>query len=93
MVKQPRKKQRLENEKISQPLGSIRLEDNEAEKDDEERRLESLLFGTDYQPSGKGKGREAGLIIVSEGEDGAGVNVGNELEQLQDSDVRIISLS
>ena len=93
MVKHPRKKQRLENEKTAQPLGSARPEDIEAEKDDEERRLESLLFGTDYQPSGKGKGREAGLIIVSEGEDGADANAGNELEQLQDSDVRIISLS
>ena len=93
MVKHPRKKQRLENEKAAQPLGSARPEDIEAEKDDEERRLESLLFGTDYQSSGKGKGREAGLIIVSEGEDGADANAGNELEQLQDSDVRIISLS
>ena len=87
MVKQPRKKQRLENEKITQPLGSIRLEDNEAEKDDEELRLESLLFGTDYQPNGKGKGRDTGLIVISDEEDGLGKTAGNELEQLQDSDV------
>ena len=90
MVKHARKKQRLEPN--LQPLGSVRLLDDDAEKDDEERRLESFLFGTDYRPSAKdkGKGRDEGMLLAISGDDeegGGREDAGNAMENLQDADV------
>ncbi|EJD04520.1 WD40 repeat-like protein [Fomitiporia mediterranea MF3/22] len=91
MVKNERKKRRTEQS--VQPLGTVRHLDGDAEKDDEERRLESLLFGTDFKPIGKGKGREGNVILVSdEEEDNEGLQdgTGNALEHLQDADLFFI---
>ncbi|GLB36797.1 putative WD40 repeat-like protein [Lyophyllum shimeji] len=53
MAKHPRKKQKTSKEvKEIQPLGSSFLTDDAA-KDDEERRLESILFGTKFVPRDK----------------------------------------
>lgn len=87
MPKHARKKQRLESE--VQPLGSVLHLDENADKDDEELRLESLLFGTDFRPSEKGKGREANFLVVSDDEDEENPleGAGNAMEHLQDADV------
>ncbi|KAL5534753.1 hypothetical protein ACEPAG_1217 [Sanghuangporus baumii] len=88
MVKRARKKQRLEPN--LQPLGSVQHLDNDAEKDDEERRLESILFGTDYKPSAKGKSRDDSMFLVisdEEGDGGGHGDVGNAMENLQDADL------
>lgn len=92
MPKHARKKQRLESE--VQPLGSVLHLDENADKDDEERRLESLLFGSDFKPSGKGKGREANFLVVSDDEDGEDLleGAGNAMEHLQDADVSTVVL-
>lgn len=85
-----------------QPLGgtadtAAALADDAA-KDDEERQLESLLFGTPYVPSGKGKGkqREFALEVSDDGDDAAGTldaSAGRELENMLDSDVRLLCKS
>lgn len=75
MPKQSRKRQKLSDE--PNPL----LDDSA--KDDEERRLESLLFGTKYVPSGP----------IEHSEDNEDELVGEEGRQFQnllDNDVRII---
>ena len=86
--KHTRKRQRTD--KIShsdaQPLGSVVTVLDDAEKDDEERRLESVLFGKPFVPSTKD------AILSDEGEDeeelGEGHDVvGREFENLLDSDV------
>lgn len=71
-----------------QPLGSevpkASLLDD-ASKDDEERRLESMLFGTKYVPASND---DANILVVSD-EEGEEVNGGQELQNLMDTDVRI----
>jgi U3 small nucleolar RNA-associated protein 18 len=60
----------------------VSLTDN-ASKDDEERRLESLLFGVPFVPSDKD------IFVVSDGKEGAeefGEGV-KELENMLDTDV------
>jgi hypothetical protein len=61
--------------------------DDEADKDDEERKLESLLFG---RPFVSGRGRVAAIENVEEegGEEDGGADVTTaELEGILDSDV------
>lgn len=55
---------------------------DETAKDDEERRLEQLLFGTPYE-SGTTKGLDWGI------ENSEDVQ-GNELEHMMDTDVRVL---
>lgn len=86
MVKQARKKQKAG--RSANPLGSVRLAAPEAEKDDEELRLENLLFGTDPGPSSR---PTKDVIIVSEGEDEGEEAGANDIEQLQDSDVSLLA--
>ncbi|KAF8735784.1 hypothetical protein AX14_001494 [Amanita brunnescens Koide BX004] len=101
MAKHTRKRQKLDNddkragknkrrEKAQRvPLGTPLLVDNEAEKDDEERRLESMLFGTKFVPMDASR-MELMVSDVDEGvgerpdgeEDGAG-----QLQHLLDSDL------
>ena len=91
MGKQSRKRQKTSKEDNIQPLGSHAFVDDTT-KDDEERRLESMLFGVPYVPSEKSKGRrrgdDAGIVVISDAEDEA-VAEGNlkELENMLDSDV------
>ncbi|KAG1855967.1 WD40-repeat-containing domain protein [Suillus subluteus] len=76
MVKNPRKRQKtgkIQHKPV--PLGAgLR---NDASKDDEERRLENLLFGVPYAPE------KAGKEIIEDGQH----EVGREFENLLDSDL------
>ncbi|KAG6828730.1 hypothetical protein H0H92_006918 [Tricholoma furcatifolium] len=79
MARHPRKKQKTSQEvQHIQPLGENVLT-NDALKDDEERRLESMLFGTRFLPTSKDTG-------VSDEED-AHEYGGNVLNNLLDSDL------
>ena len=85
-----RKRQKTSREEIVQPLGSRTFVDD-TNKDDEERRLESMLFGVPYVPSekrkGKRRGDDAGIVIISDVEDGSAEPSLKELENMLDSDV------
>ncbi|TDL22343.1 WD40 repeat-like protein [Rickenella mellea] len=86
MAKHPRKKQKT-TDVPPQPLGSVKRLDDDEGKDDEERRLESILFGKPYKPS-DGKNSKYLLEVSDQSgdelrEDGGG----NELEQLRDTDL------
>ncbi|TFY60987.1 hypothetical protein EVG20_g7224 [Dentipellis fragilis] len=93
MPKHARKRQRTEKPQKEQdeplPLGTHVSVIDEASKDDEERRLESMLFGVPFVPSGKGKGKE---IVVNDEEEEAEVEEdgGKELEGLLDADLFFI---
>ena len=82
---------------VVQPLGSeatlVRLLDEES-KDDEERKLESMLFGVPYVPSGNtgysGRAAQSGLVFdIDEDEKDDG---GRPMAGLLDSDVRATTL-
>ncbi|KAG1746973.1 WD40-repeat-containing domain protein [Suillus lakei] len=73
MVKNPRKRQKT---------GKIQHE--QVPLDDEERRLENLLFGVPYAPEKAGK--EIMVVSDEEAEDGQ-LEVGREFENLLDSDL------
>ncbi|KAF9231599.1 WD40-repeat-containing domain protein [Melanogaster broomeanus] len=83
MVKQPRKRQKTSKEEKVQPLG-INTDIDDTGKDDEERRLESMLFGVPYVPSDQKEGKG--------GTNGAGLVEGTskELESMMDSDLFFI---
>lgn len=85
-----RKRQKTSKEDNIQPLGSRTFVDD-TNKDDEERRLESMLFGVPYVPSEKSNGRRRGDdmdgIVISDVEDGAAGGNLKELENMLDSDV------
>ena len=86
MAKSSRKKQRIEQEKpVTQPLGVLNIGNEDAEKDDEERRLESLLFGKTFSPRDK-DGKE-NVLVVSDDEGDALDGEGNGFGHLQDDDV------
>lgn len=95
MGKRASKKQKLEKETKSraplQPLGStqptVSLLDD-ASKDDEERRLESMLFGTKYVSVPQSEGH---VFVVSD-EEPEDVGGGQELQNLMDTDVRSMTL-
>ncbi|CCL98939.1 uncharacterized protein FIBRA_00946 [Fibroporia radiculosa] len=90
MAKHARKKQKIAAKPVntleqSEPLGSLASLTDDTSKDDEERRLESLLFGTEYKPR---KDSSNLIILDDESEDG---HVGEkELENLLDSDLFFI---
>ncbi|PCH33187.1 WD40 repeat-like protein [Wolfiporia cocos MD-104 SS10] len=91
MVKHPHKKQKTVKgfgytSEAVQPLGAIISATDDAAKDDEERRLESSLFGTPYEPSGQ-LGIELPSVSDEEDEDNAGAK---ELQNLLDSDLFFI---
>lgn len=65
-----------------QPLGSTLITDD-ASKDDEERRLESILFGTKFVPS---KNDEL-ILVADENEDVEMDGGGREMNVLMDTDV------
>ena len=87
MGKHARKRQRKDKpaHKSIAPLGTAVLLDDDADKDDEERRLESLLFGMPLVSSGR---RTKVTAIEDVSEEGDGVDVAAaELEGMLDSDV------
>lgn len=78
------KRQRFEK---PQPLGSASIALDDSTKDDEERRLESLLFGTQHTPRSR---NDANILVISDDEgDERAVEGGNELQTILDSEVRI----
>lgn len=85
MAKHPRKKQKVAQDE--RPLGSASYVDDDVEKDDEERRLESLLFGKEFRPraDSKGKGRE--VDGPDEGSEDEGDGDDHAAEVLRDEDV------
>lgn len=84
MAKHPRKRQKTSKAAQEiQPLGSNILADD-ASKDDEERRLESMLFGTKFVPREAGPG----VVVIGGGEDDDEVEEGGqEMKNLVDTDV------
>ncbi|KAF8139808.1 WD40-repeat-containing domain protein [Boletus edulis] len=92
MGKQSRKRQKISKEDV-QPLGSSAVVDD-ADKDDEERQLESMLFGVPYVPSQKSDGKRradgADVVVISDVEDGATERNLKELENMLDSDLFFI---
>lgn len=77
-----RKRQKTARQDI-QPLGSHAIVDD-ATKDDEERRLESMLFGVPYaKPQGDDTNP---LLVISDVQDEPGRDL-KELENMLDSDV------
>ena len=83
MGKHSRKRQRTDD--AAPPLGAQFALADDASKDDEERRLESLLFGKPYVPRG-----EAKSAFDHEGDGSVGgLDVGGaDLEAMLDADVR-----
>ena len=78
----------LDDEGGFEPLGSSKHVWEDEDKDDEERRLESVLFGKPYVPSSKGR---TGDESDEEDEDMLEADVdlaGNEFANLMDSEVR-----
>jgi U3 small nucleolar RNA-associated protein 18 len=88
MGKHARKRQRKGKGKPAlesfAPLGAAVLLDDDADKDDEERRLESLLFGKPLVPGRRSK--VTAIEDVSEEDDGIDATAA-ELEGMLDSDV------
>jgi U3 small nucleolar RNA-associated protein 18 len=86
MPKQSRKRQRSSKDEESKsiPLGSV-IPIHDDDKDEEERRLESLLFGTPYIPAPGST--EKNVLLVQEDEDDTVEETGKELDNLQDDDV------
>lgn len=74
---------------MSNKAARLELLLDEESKDDEERRLESLLFGVKYVPKQKGKGK---MKDTSDDEDEDMDDViddgGREMQHLLDQDVR-----
>lgn len=89
MAKHSRKRQRTDGsvQEAARPLGTQISLTDDASKDDEERKLESLLFGVPFVPSTK---KNADALPGSDSEKDAVENVagGAELKNLLDTDVR-----
>lgn len=100
MTKHGRKRQKIVKDETVQPLGSnvTTLLTDDALKDDEERRLESTLFGVPYTSSSTHSKRngDKSAFVISDEEDGdadaaaAGTSL-RELEHMLDSDVCTLS--
>ena len=77
-------RKRLKTENPVAPLGSRVSLTDDANKDDEERRLESLLFGVPFVPSVKG---HKTILTISDDEEEVPADGGAELENMLDTDV------
>jgi U3 small nucleolar RNA-associated protein 18 len=85
------------------PLGSLNDLADEEGKDDEERRLESLLFGTPFVPAVKKNDKHV-LIVADDDDDDErdgdddildgpnGDDAGRELENMLDQDVSFVQV-
>lgn len=67
-----------------QPFGASNVAAllDDASKDDEERRLESMLFGTTYVPA-----PNHNVLVVSDDEGEEGIGGGTEFQTVLDTDV------
>ncbi|OBZ79573.1 putative U3 small nucleolar RNA-associated protein 18 [Grifola frondosa] len=88
MAKHARKKQKTSKsfQESVQPLGSAVSHADESTKDDEERRLESLLFGTSFSPPEDAGNKTYGVLDGEVDETGGGT----EFQNLLDSDVSFL---
>ena len=88
MGKRASKRPKMGKETVTQiqPLGTHPSLLDDAAKDDEERRLESMLFGTNYVPAPQDS---SNILVVSDEENGE-VDAGKELQNLTDTDVRLL---
>jgi len=78
----------LDDDGGREPLGSSKRVWEDEDKDDEERRLESVLFGKPYIPSSKGRtGGESDEEDEGMPEEDVDL-AGNEFANLMDSEVR-----
>ncbi|KAL4254939.1 WD repeat UTP18 family protein [Abortiporus biennis] len=87
--KRTHKRQKIDKDTDVQALGSSSTTAallDETAKDDEERRLESMLFGTKYVP-GREKNAENLLVVSDEDDEEEG---GNELQNMMDSDLFVV---
>ena len=103
MPKHARKRQKISQSKGSHgshaeqpiPNKAARLEMllDEESKDDEERRLESLLFGVKYVPRGGDKGKLKDITMSDDDEDEgfSDDQGGRGLQHLLDEDVRFLT--
>ena len=97
MPKHPRKRQRTSGQDevapaVSKKAARLEMLMDDESKDDEERRLESLLFGLKYVPKGKGK-MESGSDTEDEGSGDDDDDGARGMQHLLDQDVRIFLLS
>ncbi|KAF8637466.1 hypothetical protein AX16_010794 [Volvariella volvacea WC 439] len=86
MPKHPRKRQKTSKGNEAEPLGarSTNIYDDD-QKDDEERRLEAMLFGTEFVPrEDKGKAKDSSVRIQDDHLDDDGAR---ELQHLMDGDL------
>lgn len=109
MAKPSKKRQRLDSTSSKaqkqKTKASVRPQDSNAtlerlldeeSKDDEERRLESMLFGVPYVPRGKAEGKrkeqvaDGGLIFDVDDEGSEEEDGGRIMANLLDSDVRVL---
>jgi len=91
MAKHPRKRQKASKDDNPHPNKTARLEmllDDES-KDDEERRLESMLFGVKYVPRERGKGKATDISDEDyEQVEDVEEESGRGLQHLMDQEVR-----
>jgi len=88
MAKHAKKKQKTSKDayvNVNDKSSRLDLLLDDSAKDDEERRLESALFGVKYVPGGKGK--EKAIELDSEDEDAIADEGGRALAHLEDTDV------
>lgn len=96
MPKHPRKRQKKSHQHVPQDVASSKtarldlLLDDES-KDDEERRLESMLFGVKYVPQEKKKGKMISTIVDDDEQMEELDGEGRGLQHLLDQDVRFFS--
>ena len=88
MGKHSRKRQKTEKSvhELVQPLGTRVSLTDDASKDDEERRLESLLFGVPFVPSRKNE-RDILILTDEDGDRDEPIQSGKDLENMLDTDV------
>ncbi|KAF4584573.1 hypothetical protein EYR40_004572 [Pleurotus pulmonarius] len=84
MIKHSRKRQKFDNR---QPLGSSNRAAATSEKDDEERRLEELIFGVPFVPSAANSGKRRAELVDNGDEEEAVHSTGKEMDGLLDSDI------
>lgn len=94
MAKHAKKKQKTSKtayQNAPDSTARLNLLLDDSTKDDEERRLESALFGVKYNSGGSGKGKEKAIIdLDDEGEEMiAGTDGGRALAHLEDTDVSL----
>lgn len=98
MIQVARKKRKAkasqDQEARQKPLGFAGTSTAAPEKDDEERRLESILFGTPFTPSLRGNKHEI-VVDDDEGDDLESMpdETGREFANVVDEDVRLDAVS